>query len=160
ERAALARHGDFLAMLEVTLMTRSYKMLVLLAMLNAETFPGEIGIDELTRRFAELASRSATLRADVGRALDNPGELRRLIERNPVAAWTGGWATGGTDYFAYDRGRLHTTARLTSSDPEVLRDLVRELVDWRLAEYLDRPGVVSEEPAEYRTEVIGQSTPT
>ena len=61
--------------------------LTLLAMLNADRFPGEIGIDELSSGFARLARRSAKLRADVGPPLDSPEALRGLIEENPVAAW-------------------------------------------------------------------------
>jgi len=50
--------------LETTEMTRSYKMLVLLAMLNADRFPGEIAIDELGAEVCShcLAHRSASAR--------------------------------------------------------------------------------------------------
>src|SRR5690606_11810314 len=52
ESAAFERTRVFLEALESTKMTRSFKMLVLLAMLNTDTLPGQgIGIDALTSEF-------------------------------------------------------------------------------------------------------------
>jgi hypothetical protein len=82
--------GDFLKNLETTQMTKSYKMLTLLAMLNSDKFPGEISIDELTAGFSRLARRSATLRADVGNALYDTEAFQKHLEKNPIAAWTEG----------------------------------------------------------------------
>lgn len=138
QTAAFQRHRDFLEQLEVTPMTRSYKMLVLLAVLGADAFPGEISIEELTRRFGDLARRSAVLRSEMGLALEDPAALRRLIESNPIDAWTGGRGTGGTAYFAYADGRFATTFDAPENSREVVQDLVREMAEWRLAVYTRR----------------------
>jgi hypothetical protein len=82
--------GDFLRELEITPMTKSYKMLLVLAMLNEDKLPGSIGIDELVRSFARLARRSSVLRADVGESLEDPSRLRQHVEKNPIDAWAGG----------------------------------------------------------------------
>ena len=82
-------HHAFLNILEITPMTRSFKMLTLLAMLNRDSLPGSIEIGDLAREFSRLAGRSAALRADVGVSLDDHGQLRKYLERNPVAAWAG-----------------------------------------------------------------------
>ena len=42
QRRALKSHGAFIDALDTTEMVKSYKMLVLLAMLNADRFPGSI----------------------------------------------------------------------------------------------------------------------
>jgi hypothetical protein len=76
--------GDFLKHLESTPMTRSYKMLTLLAMLNADKFPGAISIADLEAGFARLARRNASLRADTGNVLDDASEIRKLLEKNPL----------------------------------------------------------------------------
>ena len=47
QQRAFERHEAFVNALDTTEMVKSYKMLVLLAMLNADRFPGSIGIDEL-----------------------------------------------------------------------------------------------------------------
>ena len=51
-------------------------------------------MDRLTDRFAEQARRYATVRNETA-SLDDAAELRRMLERNPVAAWTDGKGTGG-----------------------------------------------------------------
>ncbi len=139
---ALALHGSraFLDALESTRMTRSFKMLVLLAMLNTDTLPGPgIGIDALTADFARLAGRTPKL-ADVGVPPDDPDAIRSLIEKNPIKAWTGEHAVPGDSPFAYEEGTFRYTGNVPDSLRNAFQGLVRELVDWRLAEYLSRVG--------------------
>jgi hypothetical protein len=132
----------FLTQLETTPMHRSYNMVLLEAMLGADALPGQIPIDSLAERFGEIARRYAAVRTEVGAALDDPESMRRLLEKNPIDAWTGGQGTGGVTYFEYDNGVLRTTAALDV--PAHLRpaaqDLIWELVDWRFATYLRRAG--------------------
>ncbi len=90
-------------------MTKSYKMLVLLAMLNEDAFPGEITIDALAEATRALASRNHRLVDDLGPNAATPQGLKRLLEQNPIEAWTGGRGTGGTSYFAYENGTFRTT---------------------------------------------------
>jgi superfamily II DNA or RNA helicase/HKD family nuclease/diadenosine tetraphosphate (Ap4A) HIT family hydrolase len=138
EAAVRSHIGAFLDQLEVTPMNKSYKMLVLLAMLGHDAFPGAIEIDQLVERFGELVRRYATIRQEVGDALDSAATLRRLVETNPVAAWTGGAGTGGVSYFSYDGARFATTFTLPSSLREAAQNLAGELAEWRLNEYLRR----------------------
>lgn len=140
QEAAYEHLGAFLEQLEVTPMTRSYKMLVLQAMLAEEAFPGGIRIKRLTERFAHFARRYASVRNEVGDALEDPAALRRLIEENPIRAWAGGAGTGGTAYFRYEDGRFSTDFTLPAELHEPARDLVQEIVDWRLTTYVDRHG--------------------
>ena len=100
EQSAAHEHARaFLTHLEATPMTKSFKMLVLLATLNEDAFPGEIALDRLCEAVARLARRSAQLRQDVGPALEEPRELKQLLIQNPIAAWTAGRGTGGEAYF-------------------------------------------------------------
>lgn len=138
EGAVIDRFSGLLEALEITPMTKSFKMLVLLAMLNRDRFPGAIQINELTEAFAELVCRSAKLREDVGPALDDPDALRKLLEENPIAAWTEGKGTGGTSFFSYEDGLFSSTLDVEIEGREELQQMIRELVDWRLAEYLQR----------------------
>ena len=138
QNEAFDRNRSLLEQLEITPMTKSYKILVLLAMIGADAFPGSISIEELTRRFGDLARRSASLRTELGPALDDSTELQRLIERNPIQAWIGGLGTGGTTYFSYVGGRFATTTTIAAGLREPLQDLVRELAEWRLTVYTHR----------------------
>lgn len=138
QSTALENARTFLSQLEATPMTKSFKMLVLLAMLNEDSFPGEISLDRLCEAVARLVRRSAQLRADVGPRLDQPQELRQLLIENPIEAWTGGRGTGGEVYFELSGERFRTTMQVLASTRAALQELTREVADWRLAEYLDR----------------------
>jgi hypothetical protein len=47
---------------------------------------------------------------------------------------------GDVAYLAYEREQLHTTFELPDESRSAFAELVREIVEWRLAEYLDRSG--------------------
>jgi hypothetical protein len=147
ERQVLMRHAGFLGNLERTPMTRSYKMLVLKALQQAGEFPGDMWINALTEGVRKLAAQNPVFARDISAPLDEPQALRRLIEQNPVKAWTGE-GRGADAYFSYSDGRFATTFTVSDSDRPALNDLTRELVDWRIAAYLARSeGVDSAEEA-------------
>ncbi len=146
EMAAFERTGVFLEALESTKMTRSFKMLVLLAMLNTDTLPGQgIGIDALAAEFARLAGRSPRLVADLGVPLDDAGALTAMIERNPIAAWVGESAVPGATAFEYVSRVLRFKQPMPDAERSAFQGLVREIIEWRLAEYLSRSGEASGE---------------
>jgi hypothetical protein len=128
----------FLDELESTPMTRSYKMLVLLAMLNEDRLPGSIDGADLAQAVSRLAQRSSQLQADIGASLTDPRALLRHLEDNPIAAWCGGAGTGGTAYFGYDNKQFASRFEVPRDRRPAFQVLVRELVEWRLAEYLAR----------------------
>lgn len=142
QKSVYERHRSFLEHLERTQMSRSFKMLLLLAMLNRDSFPGSIKLEDLTQAFASRARRSALLVKDVGDCLDDPKALAQMLKRNPINAWCGGKGTGGQAYFTFDGETF--ASNLEVDDREAFQELVRELVDWRLAAYLDRPAVQAE----------------
>jgi superfamily II DNA or RNA helicase len=138
EREAFQAEQEFFESVDITPMTRSYKMLLLLGMLASERFPGEIGIDELTRAFAHQARRSALLQQDVGDRLGDPSMLRSMLVENPIAAWTGGKGTGGRAYFVFTNDVFRSNLAIPPSASESAAEIARELCEWRLAQYLDR----------------------
>jgi hypothetical protein len=135
--------GAFLEHLETTPMTRSYKMLALLAMLEMESLSG-MHIAELSQAVERLARRSPALVSDVGPSIESQTTLRKHLEDNPIAAWTEGKGTGGRSYFDYEDGRFKSRLDLGRDETEAFSELVRELAEFRLAEYLARPKVSSE----------------
>ncbi|MFM8251655.1 MAG: DEAD/DEAH box helicase family protein, partial [Planctomycetota bacterium] len=138
EATAVDVAGEFFKAVEATQMTKSFKMLTLLAMVNRHSIPGSISITDLVTEFRRVARRSDKLRADVGAALENDGELRSLILNNPVAAWCGGLGTRGTKYFTCDGSTFQSVLNVPPECREEFQGLLREIVDWRLAEYLRR----------------------
>jgi len=148
QKRVLDGHGGFVDALDTTEMVKSYKMLVLLAMLNADRFPGSIDINDLADHVAQLASRTTRASADVGSALNDRKALIRLLEQNPLAAWVGGKGTAGVSYFNYRDETFQTTFTVEPDWAPALQEMVRELAEWRLTEYLDRA----------RTQTAGFST--
>src|SRR4029077_13366102 len=103
----LAMAKAVLSGLETTRMTRSFKMLVLTAMLNEGALPDPgVQIDKLAKEFKKLVSRSSRLIVDVGIDLDDANALRRYLEGNPIAAWTGPGAISDAVYFTFEAGNF------------------------------------------------------
>lgn len=130
--------GQFLKAVETTPMTKSFKMLTLLAMLNRNAIPGGLSISDLVSEFRRIARRSDILRHDVSDALEHDGRLRTLILENPVAAWSEGRGTSGNKYFNCDGSTFQFALTIPPERRDDFQNLLRELVDWRLAEYLER----------------------
>ena len=127
-------------------MTKSYKMLVLLAFLAEEGFAAPVGIERLVARVEQLARRSLALRNELGEVLGDPGAMQRLLEKHPISAWTGGDGTAGRPYFSYQDGVLAFQGEVSELQREVAAALCHELADWRLAVYLRRIGSVDAAP--------------
>src|SRR5262249_10818620 len=85
-----------------------------------------------------LAQRSARLQTDLGVPLADLAAIRAHLETNPIRDWLGGAGTGGVAYFTYDDGRFATRFDVTAEQRPGFQSLARELVEWRLAEYLAR----------------------
>jgi hypothetical protein len=161
DRAAWEHQRAFLEVVETTSMTKSYKMLVLLALLQSDplqsdtprgetvqggTGPLEIEISAIVQAVRRMADRSAALRTDLGEEhLESDSKLRRHMEVNPIRVLTNSGSArrneaGGTDkvYFEYREGIFRWVGGELGPHRERFEELLRELVDWRLAEYLDR----------------------
>jgi superfamily II DNA or RNA helicase len=138
QESAFSASKEFLDSLEVTPMTKSFKMLTLLSLLNEDSLPGEIRIDDLARSFTRIACRSPKFKNELGVDPENTVEIRKLLEQNPIAAWTGGKGTGGVQYFKSEHGVFESTFQIPPENRSAFQELVREIVDWRLAQYLER----------------------
>ena len=140
QSAALAQASEFLVDLESTQMTKSFKILTLLTLLDEDQLPGSLPIEALERGFRRQAERSAKLRQDVGPALANLGSLTRMLETNPIHAWTGGGDAMRKTFFTYHDRQFASKITLAPELRSAFQEMARELADWRLAEYLSRNG--------------------
>lgn len=138
EQVALDEASSFLLELETTHMTKSYKMVLLQALLESGAFPGDIGIEDLADAFGRVAARSSQLRSDISVQLEDRKALRALLIKNPIKAWTGGWGGTARSYFTYEKGQFRSRVPVSDKCVPSLVEMTRELVEWRLAEYLSR----------------------
>ncbi len=143
QSTALATCRSLLESLASTEMSKSYKMVLLLAMLNGDGLPGDgLHIDALVSQFHRVVERDPRLRNDVKVPLENTADLRRLLENNPIDAWVGAKGTS-EPFFSYKSSIF----RFLQNVPEraEAQALIRELTELRLAMYLARKEAVAEE---------------
>lgn len=139
EQAAFSALSSFLENLETTEMSKSFKMVVLTSMLNRNSLPGSISLSDLATEVRRLARRDSRIAEDFGTALENDQSLEAHLKRNPIEAWIGGRGTSGTKYFSFEDGTFRTELEIPESLVPAAQELIREIVDWRLAAYLRRP---------------------
>ena len=139
EARALTQHGAFLRELETTQLTRSFKLVVLSVLLDAQAFFDGMTLNELAAQSLTRIRRDRSLRRDV-EDVKELGDLdavdtetwRRYWKKNPVDAWTrGAW-------FELRDGVFATRLKVAAEDRAALSSMVSELVDLRLAQYRQR----------------------
>lgn len=151
----MQRNAAFLGEVERSHMERSYKMLVLEAMMEEGALPGVIRTDVLATRLQRIADRSPFLRQELAATMEgSAGSVAAMLRSNPLRAWAGTKRGEGSDFFELDGDRFATKfgvgvggEAVGVEDRETLPVLTRELVEWRMAEYLSRADLVVQEPA-------------
>jgi superfamily II DNA or RNA helicase/HKD family nuclease/diadenosine tetraphosphate (Ap4A) HIT family hydrolase len=136
EATTWKEHQTFFERLESTPTVRSYKLVLLLAMLDGDTIHSRLSINEITSRVADLVKRVHRLAEDFSADLSNVAALRSLLIRNPIEAFVKGEGMGGSSYFTFD-GR-EFAFRFDIEDRVSFGRILRELLDWRLGQYLAR----------------------
>jgi superfamily II DNA or RNA helicase/diadenosine tetraphosphate (Ap4A) HIT family hydrolase len=137
EAAVAARHADLLADVAATAMTKSYKMVALRAFTSAEALSSGVAVDALAEASRRLVLRDPRLVADT-----TGKQMADVAEVSP-AGWAAFWQkwplehlAGGGAFTLTDKA-FRLTRPCTAVDAVVLSGLIHELVDWRLARYLD-----------------------
>jgi superfamily II DNA or RNA helicase/HKD family nuclease/diadenosine tetraphosphate (Ap4A) HIT family hydrolase len=136
ELAAWAKHRDFLTSMEKTEATRSYKIVLLLALLDGDDLLARSSLDDLTTRVSAIASRMHKLREDFSVNLSNQRALKDLLLKNPITAFLNARGAGAISYFRLEGDQFGFAFDI--GDPAALGRLLREVLDWRLAQYLSR----------------------
>lgn len=126
QNAAWSEHKSVLDEIETMRMTRSYKMLVLRAMIDAKAFPGRMAIADLVERVARHARRNPRIAADLSVDPKDTGALRSLLLQQPLKILS------ETPFFQLENQTFLTAFEGTFA----VTELARELVDWRLLRYL------------------------
>ncbi len=136
---ALEVFGEFLDELETTAMTRCFKMVTLEALLELGGLAVHVDEAKLAERSHSILRRTPVFFADVveGERVDDLDDLSRrrwltYWRKNPIQAWSdSGW-------FRVEDGRFRFARPVSAELDDALNALVRELVDYRLAQYRRR----------------------
>jgi superfamily II DNA or RNA helicase/HKD family nuclease/predicted house-cleaning noncanonical NTP pyrophosphatase (MazG superfamily) len=149
-RALEAAAGDFLKEIETSAMTRSFKMVVLLALCDDEGFGQSLPISRLVIAFREYFAEDAHRTDVIGtpvEAVETADETvwSGYLLKNPIAAWTGANTAKPSMYFAHDSGAqtLRYIGPRPGGDAASRRRFVegvRDRANARLRMYWQRPG--------------------
>ncbi len=136
--------GGFLREIEITEMTRCFKMVTLAALVEGDALASGMSLRDVALRSHTLLRRSPELFADVAEEerieeIDAGREKKWLAywRRNPVEAWTSQKRDRRT-WFRIEGDRLVLDVALDLSLVPAFTGLTRELVDYRLAQYRAR----------------------
>ncbi len=137
------RHRAFFDELMTTSMTRSYKFVLLRALIHDGALLTGAPLDRLAQTSHDLVVRDPRLVADATTtSMPDPvaapaSQWARMWRANPVTAWTGGLSAGAAWWRVEDE-RFVPTFDVAEEDGPTFVALVSELVEWRLGEYLLR----------------------
>jgi superfamily II DNA or RNA helicase/HKD family nuclease len=147
ECALLAAHREFLRELEITAMTKSFKMVLLEAFQELDGWRQAPAFAELAERSWQVLRRRRPLLADLPPeqaqlASGREPQWLRYWMSNPVNAWIGeNRKAGEKRYFTAQDERFAPLFQVAEEDRERFAEWVQELVDYRLAAYAGRQSV-------------------
>lgn len=141
ETEVLGRSRTLLREVEQTEMTKSFKMVLLEALLELDGLsPHGVALDELAARSWDVLTRSPELLAEVPEESRSDGtpkgesRWRSYWRRNPVDAWTTAKKKRRAE-LRLDGDRIFADANISEAQRPVLAAMLRELVDYRLTRY-------------------------
>jgi superfamily II DNA or RNA helicase/SAM-dependent methyltransferase len=144
EIEVLKQHAAFLSELEVTAMNKSFKMVLLEALLEIDGWRTPATLHTIAERSWQVLQRRRPLLADLPTGLRSlpTGTGREWLtywRTNPINAWVGGnRAAGDKSDFVIQDDRLIPAFPVTDGDYPAFESMVQELLDYRLAAYETR----------------------
>ncbi len=142
ERSTWLEHREFFQEMEKTELTRSYKLMTLFALFHDETVQERCTVDEIAERVAQLASRVHKLQQDFSVDLEDRKALKELLLKFPIDVLTKLRDRDDAPYWV-----LHNDSFGLARVPQdrvTFSQHLREILDWRLAQYLSRSVVLNE----------------
>ncbi len=141
EKACVEFYKMFLREVETTAMSKSFKMVLLEALLEHGGLVDPPTKEELAAQSLTIFQRRRNLISDIKPELQNidvvnPATWQKYWESNPINAWIGGNKTGSSKtWFQIADNKFTPRFKLDDGDLEILTNLLQELVDYRFASY-------------------------
>ena len=149
EKILVGQQRPFLAEVESTAMTRSFKMILLEAFQTLSGWLDAVPIQKLSRQSWEILHRRPPLLSDlpeeVRQYTSESIEWQRYWLKNPVNAWTGGNLNSKKEvFFVLENDQLKATLSLSPEHVACFSGMVQELIDFRFATYEARQSTQTE----------------
>ena len=150
EARCLERYADFYREVEITPMTKSFKMVLLEALLENDGINNPPSIETLAEQSREVFRRRRSLIPDLQENLqdiDNADNSAWLDywKRNPINAWTGGNRTAEEKaWFQIQDSKFVSAFEVEANDVATFESMLQELIDYRFASYQARASSQSE----------------
>ncbi|MBA1443385.1 MAG: DEAD/DEAH box helicase family protein [Chromatiales bacterium] len=147
QQRVLQGHRSYFLEVEKAAMNKSYKMVLLEALLELDGFIHPQTTRDLATRSGEILLRRQPLMVmDLPKRFQNlaevlttrPGPWITYWNTNPVNAFIGGNNNQSPPFFEMDEDRLKPNFELVTEDRNIFRAMVQELVDYKLAMYMER----------------------
>lgn len=147
QRQCLQSFEAFFKELETTNLTKSYKIVLLEALMELDGFQKAVDINELAVTSFNLIQRRRALLSDLP---DHFRALNRLDDKttnrwlshwksNPINAWMGGNKKDASQvFFKVENDRFIFQGGISENLSEIFLALVRELIDYRYMQYEER----------------------
>lgn len=141
EKLCADRHEKFYREVETTAMTKSFKMILLEALLEHNGLSTHPSLNTLAVQSLNIFQRRRNLINDIRVDLQNIDSVnitqwQNYWERNPVNAWIGGNRDSkARAWFQVSDGKFVPRFKISAEERETFESLLQELVDYRFASY-------------------------
>lgn len=138
ESNCVKQHGAFFREVEISQMNKSFKMILLEALMELDGFVNPPKLDRLAEKSLELFQRRRNFASDIDL---HDGDSKKIganewlayWRKNPVRAWI------GKRWFRVENGKFCPAFWIADNERETFHSLLQELIDHRLAAYEARP---------------------
>jgi SOS-response transcriptional repressor LexA len=141
EKTCVSRHEKFFREVETTAMTKSFKMILLEALLEHDGLCSPPRLEALAKQSLAVFQRRRNLVSEIREDLQdidslNLAQWQRYWEANPVNAWIGGnRGAGAQAWFQIADDKFVPRFKVEEEERETFAALLQELVDYRFASY-------------------------
>jgi len=146
EEEVFKRYKEYFRELEVTQMTKSFKMILLEAFLELGGFSGKIQLETLAAKSYEIIRRKRQLIHEIPeqfQEVDVPdeqlaGAWQKYWHSNPVVAWIGSNQSQSQPFFVQEEGYFKFAYSVTTVHLLPFISITQELISYRLSKYQSR----------------------
>ena len=134
-------HGAFMRDVEITAMTKCFKMVLLEALQEMGGWRSPPTLDALAQRSWHVLQRRRALLMDLPDDMHDTDDgtsvaWQRYWRKNPVRAWAGAnTTTSNQEFFKLDEPFFMPTFSVAASMLDAFENAIQELIDYRLAAY-------------------------